>query len=125
MNSWDHEKDVDRLLADLRRRLLSPGSRRLLEGAPGATHDAVTRLGVALDEAISALGRSARSDENALDAMVLLSVARERREWRHSPHPCERCNAVEVRVRTDDYSDDSTVWCYGCGRRYRVDGADS
>lgn len=124
-NTWDHGKDVDRFLAGLRLSLLAPEARRLLADEPGARFDVVTRLGVRLDEAASALGRSARDDAEALRLLVLLGVARERREWRHSDHPCERCKAVEVRVRTDDDSDDATVWCYDCGRRYRVDGADS
>ncbi len=91
----------------------------------GARFDAAARLAMKIDEAAAALGRSQRDDEEALRLLALMAVVRERKSWRHSSHPCSRCGAVEVRVQTDDDSDDSTVWCYACDRTYREDGADS
>lgn len=122
VNSWDHEKDVDRVLACLRRDLLSQDSRSEMEDRPGARFDAAARLAMKVDEHLFMAGASS---SETVRLLVLHSLACMRQEWRHSPHPCKRCNAVEVRVRTDDSSDDKTVWCYACDDVYRVDGADS
>lgn len=124
MNEWDDAKDVDRALAALRRRLLTPESRGMLVAPEGARYDAATRLMVKIDEAFSSVNRS-RDEDEAMRLLALLAVVRERRTWRHSPHPCKHCGAVNVRVQTDDVHNDITVWCYACDRRDRVDGADS